>query len=214
MPKKDIRYKITLLRHAESVGNAEGYFQGQGDFPLTERGCEQAHALAARWLNEKRKFDYAICSPLSRTRETAEILAEKLELNLEFDSIWMERHNGVVTGLKHAEGRKRFPQPDFRNPYANFAENGEGDWKLFLRAGEALNKLLSGKPGHYLVISHGGLLNMVMKTIVGVAPHANYQGPQFRFGNTAFAKLTYFPDSHRWYIESLNDRNHWRENEQ
>ncbi len=213
MSKKDTRYRIIFLRHAESVGNAEGYFQGQGDFPLTERGREQAHALAERWFEENRKFDYAISSPLSRTRETAEILAEKLQLEFEFDPIWMERHNGVVTGLKHEEGRKRFPEPNFRNPYADFAENGEGDWALFLRAGQALKKLLSGKPGRYLIVSHGGLLNQTIKAIVGVAPHANYQGPQFRFGNTAFAELTYFSDAHRWYIEGLNDQNHWRENE-
>ncbi|MBT3338456.1 MAG: histidine phosphatase family protein [Anaerolineae bacterium] len=214
MSKKDMRYRIIFLRHAESVGNAEGYFQGQDDFPLTERGREQANALAARWFKEKRKFDYAISSPLSRTRETAEIVAEKLQLDLEFDPIWMERHNGAVTGLKHAEGRKRFPEPAFRNPYADFAKNGEGDWALFLRAGQALKKILSRKPGRYLIVSHGGLLNQTIKAIVGVAPHANYQGPQFRFGNTAFAQLTYFSDAHRWYVEGLNDQNHWRNHDE
>ncbi len=207
------KYEITFLRHAESVGNAEGYYQGQGDFPLTERGHAQVQALISRWQAEKRVFDYILASPLSRTRETAETIAAALEMPIEFDPIWMERHNGVVTGLKHEEGNKRFPQPRFRNPYADFAESGEGDWELFLRAGQALKQLLSREPGRYLVVSHGGLLNQMMKAIVGVGPHANYQGPQFRFGNTAFATVVYFADAHRWYIEGLNDQNHWTENE-
>ncbi|HIE24551.1 MAG TPA: histidine phosphatase family protein [Anaerolineales bacterium] len=214
MSKNKNMYKIVFLRHGESTGNAEGYFQGQGDFPLTKRGQEQTRALAERWLKEKRKFDYVIASPLSRTRETVEILAEKMSFSIdEFDPIWMERHNGEITGMKHEEGRKKmFPSP-YRNPYQTFAGNGESDFELFLRAGQAIQSLLMRPFGHYLVVSHGAMLNSVMKSITGVAPHANYQGAQFRFRNTAFATLSYLPHAHRWYIEGLNDRYHWSEND-
>lgn len=214
MTKKDNRYKITFLRHGESTGNAEGYFQGQGDFPLTEIGREQAHALALRWQAEKREFDYVIASPLSRARETAEIITETLDIPIdEFDPIWMERHNGKITGMKHEEGRKFLPQPHFKNPYQVFAGNGEGDWELSLRAGHALQSLLMRPAGRYLIVSHGAMLNFTMKNIVGVAPHANYQGAQFRFQNTAFAQVIYMPRLHRWYIEAINDRYHWSEND-
>ena len=210
MTKENNYYKITFLRHAESVGNADGYHQGQSDFPLTERGHKQAHALATRWREEGRTFDHFIASPLSRTRTTAQIIAGALDLDVQYDSIWMERHVGEVTGLNHEEAQKQFPQPDFSNPYTNFARTGEGDWELYLRAGRALKELLEREPGRYLVVSHGGLLNQVIKAIVGVVPHANYQGPQFRFGNTAFATVSYVPNAHRWYIEGLNDQHHWR----
>ena len=208
MTKKESKYQITLLRHAESEGNAQGYFQGQGDFPLTERGREQAHALAARWQKEKRIFDQIIASPLIRTRDTAEIIANALNFPVEFDPIWMERHNGKITGMKHEEGRKLLSNSDFRSPYDVFAGDGEGDWQLFLRAGEALHQLLLRPAGRYLIVSHGAMLNSTIKAILGITPHANYQGPQFRFRNTAFASLIYIPDSHRWHIEGLNDRNH------
>jgi broad specificity phosphatase PhoE len=205
------KHKIIFLRHAESIGNAEGYFQGQADFPLTERGHSQVQALVERWQKEERKFDHILASPLSRTRETAKGVAAMLGMEIEYDPIWMERHNGLVSGMKHEEGREAYPIPDFRNPYAKFAENGEGDWELYLRAGQALQNLLLRPPARYLIVSHGGLLNQMMKAITGVPPHANYQGPQFRFGNTAFATLTYFSDSHRWYIEGLNDQNHLKD---
>ena len=212
MSKKDNRYKITFLRHGESVGNADGYFQGQGDFPLTERGRAQARALGARWLEEKREFDHIIASPLSRARETAEIIAEILGAQVdEFDPIWMERHNGELTGLKHEEGRKILPQPRFQNPYQSFAISGEGDAELYLRASQALHSILSREAGRYLIVSHGAILNNTIKAIVGIAPQASYQGAQFRFKNTAFAKVTYLPYFHRWYIQAINDRNHWRE---
>ena len=148
MSKKDNRYKIIFLRHGESVGNAEGYFQGQGDFPLTERGREQAHALAARWVAEKREFDHIISSPLSRARETAEIITQALGIEIdEIDPIWMERHNGELTGLKHEVGRKKLPKPRFQNPYQSFGISGEGDSELYLRASHALHNLLAREPG-------------------------------------------------------------------
>jgi 2,3-bisphosphoglycerate-dependent phosphoglycerate mutase len=115
--------------------------------------------------------------------------------------------------MKHAEGRRKLPQPCYRNPYQTFAGNGEGDFELFLRAGQAIQSLLTRPFGRYLIVAHGAILNFAMKSIVGVAPHANYQGPQFRFRNTAFATVSYLPHANRWYIEGLNDQHHWNENE-
>ena len=104
MAKKKNIFNITFLRHAESTGNAEGYFQGQGDFPLTELGRQQARALSARWIDEKREFDYVISSPLSRTRETAEIVTERLNLSIdEFDPIWMDSDSNVIATLASDE---------------------------------------------------------------------------------------------------------------
>ena len=34
--------RLIFVRHAESLANAEGRMQGHADFPLSERGREQA----------------------------------------------------------------------------------------------------------------------------------------------------------------------------
>src|SRR5271157_343429 len=89
-------YTIFLLRHGESVGNAEDRFQGQSDFPLTDKGRAQARALAERWLEEDMEFDLCISSPLARASQTAEIITTRLGLSLEFDPVWKELHNGQL----------------------------------------------------------------------------------------------------------------------
>jgi len=200
---------ITLLRHGESVGNAESRWQGQADFPLTERGHEQAAALAERWKIENVKFDHVISSPLTRAKQTAEIIASKLNLQIEFEPLWLERDNGEFAGLTAHEVRQNFIHPSFTTPYDPVGSDGEGDWELFLRAGQALHSLLKREPARYLIVSHGGLLNQVMHAVVGVAPQANNAGTRFRFGNTAFAQLMYYPYQHRWAIDKLNDHSHW-----
>src|SRR5512136_1410620 len=92
-------FYITLLRHGESVGNAEARWQGQSDFPLTDVGRAQARALAERWQREQAKFDFLITSPLTRARETAEIIASALNIPVEYDPLWLERDNGEFSGL-------------------------------------------------------------------------------------------------------------------
>jgi len=206
LPDKPV-YQFSFLRHGESVGNAESRWQGQSDYPLTEMGRVQAHSLAERWKSENVKFDLAIASPLIRAKETAEIIASVLNINVEFDSIWLERDIGEIEGLTMEEAHKR-PQPPYVTPYDFVGGDGEGDWALFLRAGQALHALLRRPAGSYLIVSHGGLLNQLMHTIVGIAPHVDPSGVRFRFGNTAFARVSYFPHQHRWAIDALNDRAH------
>lgn len=204
-------YTFFFLRHGESIGNADGYHQGQHDFPLTERGCQQAQALAERWRTEGLAFDQVIASPLARARQTAEIIATALGVAVTFDPCWMERDNGLISGLSYAEARERYPRPPFIPPYQPVGRTGESQWELYLRAGQAVNSLLRRPAGRYLVVSHGGLLNMVLYAALGIAPQANFQGPRFRFSNTSFAVLQYNPAEHDWLLERLNDRAHWIE---
>jgi broad specificity phosphatase PhoE len=204
-------FHITLLRHGESVGNAESRWQGQSDFPLTDTGRAQARALGERWKNEGAKFDLVISSPLIRTRETAETVAQALDLKIEFDPLWMERDNGEFSGLTATEVRQNFQHPAFVTPYDPVGMVGEGDWALFLRAGQALHNLLKREPARYLIVSHGGLLNQFMHAVIGMAPQANNAGTRFRFNNTAFAQLMYYPHQHRWAIDRLNDHMHWQD---
>ena len=203
-------FDIIFLRHGESVGNAERRWQGQADFPLTDKGRQQARSLADRWLAEGRKFDSIFASPQKRAKETADIIAKALKLAVETDTIWMERNIGEAAGLTGEEANQRFPTRNHSTPFAPIIGNeGEGNWELYLRAGRALQGLLRCEPGKYLVVSHGGLLNQVMHAVIGITPHADFSGPRFRFKNTGFADLTYRAHAHQWQINAINDHSHW-----
>jgi broad specificity phosphatase PhoE len=64
--------EIVLIRHAESVWNAERRWQGQADPPLSARGRAQAAALACTL--EHLAFDRLYASDLVRALETARII--------------------------------------------------------------------------------------------------------------------------------------------
>ena len=81
--------------------------------------------------------------------------------------------------------------------------------ELYLRAGRGVQELIDMTPGSYLVVAHGGILNVALKAILGITPQADFQGAHFRFRNTAFARLIYLPAHHEWLLEAVNDQRHW-----
>jgi len=200
MPDEPPVHRITFLRHGESVGNAEKRFQGHADFPLTERGRAQARDLAERWTKEGLAFDGCIASPLLRARETAEIIATALKTTLELDPLWKELDNGLIAGLNQQEMAKQIPQPAFMTPYTHFGRTGESRWEVFLRAGRGVQNLLDRLPGCYLVVSHGGILNMALYCTLSITPQADFTGPRFSFGNTGFARMRYEHATHNWRL--------------
>ncbi|HWS24375.1 MAG TPA: histidine phosphatase family protein [Anaerolineales bacterium] len=202
-------FELTLLRHAESVGNVEDRIQGQSDYPLTAFGKDQANRLANRWLKEKKEFDYVISSPLSRAKETAQILTSRMKLpSLEYDDIWMEREMGKLSGMLRSELENRAFPFSTTNPFMSLDENQEGDWALYLRAGAALYSVLKRKPAKYLIVSHGAILNMVIYSILGLTPQNKQRSPRFNLPNTSFSSFQYFPKAHRWNVHVIGDNGH------
>ena len=199
---------IIFLRHGESIGNAENRHQGQADFPLTDLGVKQAEILAEDWKTRGWEFDQVISSPQTRARETAEILARVLGFEIIYNPIWKERDNGKLAGLLHEEALREIPPPDFISLYAPIADTGESQWDLYLRAGSALDQLVQLPAGRFLVVSHGGFLNMVMHALVGVVPQPNFQGPHFRFSNTGYSLVRFEPGKDNWIILEHNNTSH------
>jgi 2,3-bisphosphoglycerate-dependent phosphoglycerate mutase len=201
-------FTLIFLRHAESVGNAQGYYQGQKDYPLTKRGKNQVKRLVSRWQADGTRIDRVITSPLQRAKGTAEIICQNLGCPLEVDEEWQERDMGHLTGVKHKDAKKKHLQSEFFTPYDNMAKTGEANWALFLRAGRAIHRILQRSPARYLIISHGGILNQALHVVLGITPQANDQGVHFRFVNTAFAMVYYVPANHKWVVWGLNDFTH------
>ncbi|NUM45775.1 MAG: histidine phosphatase family protein [Anaerolineales bacterium] len=199
-------FQIMFVRHAESEGNANGLWQGQAEFPLSETGRTQAQALADYLANREEKFDQIIASPLTRAHDTAQAVAKKFALPVETDPLWLERDNGQWAG---STPENRYPpEPDYLFLHHPVGGTGETEWDLYLRGGKAIANLLNRPPGRYFVASHGGILNMALKVALGISPFPNHQGARFAFGNTAICRVTYLPARNRWLITALNDLAH------
>lgn len=199
-------YFITFLRHGESEGNQSGLLQGQFDYPLTSLGMQQSKALASFWSSQDLKVDLIISSPLLRAAQTAEIIADRLHVSIEFNPGWKERDFGHLQGVNLHEIDQRTPPVDFFHPYDPIGENGESELDVYLRAGQAIQRIIRQPSGSYLVVSHGGILNKAMYVVMGITPQGHYNSPIFHFGNIGYAQLRYNSSSRQRAVLSLNSR--------
>jgi 2,3-bisphosphoglycerate-dependent phosphoglycerate mutase len=96
--------ELLIVRHGESVANAEGRMQGQHDYPLSTAGEEQARLLGG-WLRRAGfQFDAVYSSPLTRALTTARALAVELGLaEPELAPELSEIHAGSLQSLTRDE---------------------------------------------------------------------------------------------------------------
>ena len=160
---------IFLARHGESDWNVEKRFQGHSDRPLTKRGREQAHALAD--LVGSEKIDAVYTSPLSRARETAEIVAARAGLEAVALPELREVDTGSWSGLSRADVEARFPEGFARwRSGGSGWEDGESYEEMAERVIGALRKIAEDHPdGRVLVISHGGPIRAIHAAAEGLA---------------------------------------------
>ncbi|WP_248895723.1 histidine phosphatase family protein [Haloplanus halobius] len=89
---------LLLARHGETMWNRDGRLQGWAPTPLTDRGHDQARALADAVAADY-DVDRILASDLRRARQTADHLADAVGREPTFESAWRERDFGRYQGL-------------------------------------------------------------------------------------------------------------------
>ena len=152
---------LIVLRHGRTLANASGLLLGRQDPGLDELGRRQAAALGPLVAGAAR----VVCSPLRRTRETAEALG----LPVETDARWIELDYGVLDGTPV----KDVPAELWARWAADidFApEGGESLAALGARVREACEALADEAAEHdIVVVTHVSPLKAAVAWTLGVA---------------------------------------------
>jgi broad specificity phosphatase PhoE len=158
---------LLLVRHGETDWNRDGRWQGQSDTPLNELGLSQARELAEQLDG----VDAVYSSDLARARETAEILARQLGLDVRIDERLRERSFGAWEGVTSTEIER-----DFAESHARW-KSGDGwgaddaeSWEAFAsRVGAFVEDVLRRHPEEtVLVVGHGGSIRVVHALAAGL----------------------------------------------
>jgi len=102
---------LVLLRHGVTDHTLRKLFCGSGgsDPALNETGEQQA-SRAATWLARLGGVEAVVSSPLLRTRQTADIVARELGLDVSLEPDVAEASFGDWDGLSFAEVMRRWPR--------------------------------------------------------------------------------------------------------
>jgi broad specificity phosphatase PhoE len=159
---------LLLARHGETDWNREGRWQGHSNTSLNELGREQARALAEELTDE---IDVVYSSDLARARETAEIVAGRLGLEVRFDPRLRERGFGSWEGLTRAEIEERDGETleRWRAGRGHGAHDAEPFEAFADRMHGFLEDVLQRHPGELvLVIAHGGSIRVIHALALGL----------------------------------------------
>jgi phosphoserine phosphatase len=179
--------RLILIRHGETEWNIEGRYQGQADPPLNAKGWRQARSLAKK-LNGV-GLEMLISSPLKRAAQTAQILAEKLELPVIFDNRLMEIHQGDWQTRLRSDIEKHYPDLFHRwesEPWQVTPPNGENLVQVQSRVYEFLDNLA----GRYSDACIGIVTHRIPIALIKM----RYQGLQTNIVRTLHLPNTFYEE--------------------
>jgi broad specificity phosphatase PhoE len=148
--------RLILIRHGETEWNVEGRYQGQADPPLNDKGRQQARSLANNLSGAG--LELLISSPLKRAAQTAQILAEILELPVIFEDRLMEIHQGDWQTRLRSEIEGLYPELFRRwesEPWQVTPPNGENLYQVQERVEAFLDETLQRYPASCVgIVTH------------------------------------------------------------
>lgn len=186
-----------IFRHGQTIWNAEGRPQGQHPYPvpLTMTGREQAAELAAKLADKKIKT--LISSDLLRARQTAEIVAEKLGLKVEFDPRLREVDYGELNGMYTLEREEKFP--DFRECYRDYDRRFPGG-ESFCEVGERMKNAIIDAARKY---HHRNLALSTHGNAMAVLVNVLFSRRVYRLPNCDVMHITYDVEKNVWEAVDL-----------
>jgi len=162
--------KYFMARHGEADKNLLNIVNSDNTnpSPLTLKGRENVDNTAE--ILKKEKIDFIFVSPLLRTQETAEILAEKLGVakeNIITDDRLKEIQTGEFNGRPIQEYRGYFS--DFKERFTKAPKGGENFMDVKDRVGELLYEVDSMYANkNILFVSHEDVLWMLSGVATGL----------------------------------------------
>lgn len=162
--------RVYLVRHGATRLSTENRFAGSMGVDLSEEGRAQVHRLAERLAGDDLAAVYA--SPLSRTLETAEILARPHGLAPVRDDALREIGHGRWEGLTRGEVEERFPGEYaawVADPLSFAPVGGETGAAVLARALPALRRIVAAhRDATVLVVSHKATIRLVLASLLGI----------------------------------------------
>ena len=143
---------LYLVRHGETVDNANQIMQGQTQGQLNDNGIKQAHQFSDEWKDKP--IDVIIASDLKRSIDTAQIIAGPHHLEVIITPLLRERDWGGFTG--------RFI-PDLKGEV--WPDDIETLENLLSRAGEFIAYVKQTFPGKKVLAVGHGIINKAIQSV-------------------------------------------------
>ncbi|WP_019546062.1 bifunctional RNase H/acid phosphatase [Streptomyces sulphureus] len=202
---------FVLLRHGETSLTPQKRFSGSGgtDPELSEAGRAQARA-AADALAARGTVEAVVTSPLRRCRETAEVVAARLGLEVRAEEGLRETDFGAWEGLTFREVRERHPSDLdawLASPEAQPTGGGESFADVGRRTAAARDELLARYRGRtVLLVTHVTPIKTLVRLALGAPPESLFR---MELSAASLSAVAYYADGNA-SVRLFNDTGHLR----
>lgn len=161
---------IYIIRHGETDANKNGVLQGSSNWPLNDDGIKLAIITGQNMKGIK--FDACFSSPLDRAKQTAKLVLENSDNNIEiqYDDRIKELNMGIYEGKKIVKGQLEVPlHKILLFKYNAFLcgrfKGGETARELCKRTQDFLNELSEKNYENVLVSTHGCAMRAMLNKL-------------------------------------------------
>lgn len=160
---------VVLVRHGESLWNAQGRIQGQAGTGLSPFGMRQAEVTAEYLSRRYAGVTLAVRSDQERVAQTAQPFEAATGVDTCVDTRWREIDVGTWSGLTWDEVAVQDPDTLAGWRAGNDVRRGGGETfaEMRARACAALEDLRDAG-GTVIVFSHGGAIRLGVAAAIGV----------------------------------------------
>lgn len=185
--------KLYLLRHGETDWNQKSIFQGQTDIDLNESG--QNDARKAVEIFKDIKINQIYSSDLKRAQNTALMISENKNLEIQIDKQLREISFGDWEGLKFKEIKNQFPKmiTDWQQDPLHYSPPaGEKLIDFKKRIVNFFKKMIQKNKGDkILVVTHGGVIKVYLTAILAIDPQNFWQ---FQIDNGSLTEIKFYDE--------------------
>ena len=143
---------LYVVRHGETEWNAVNKVLGRTDIPLDSNGIKQAQEPAL--VLKDKKIEVFLSSPLSRARQTADIISNEIGIPYRIDDRLIEQDFGMFEGID------RFAE-EYQNAKRKFFARYPGGESFFDMAARIFPLIREVEGKNALFVTHGGVCRII-----------------------------------------------------
>lgn len=168
-----------FVRHGQSEGNVlNAECLVMNDTPITPRGIEEANAIAKYLKENNIRVTDIYTSPLGRSHQTAEIIAQELNLPVKIKEGLRERNWGIWGNLTWDSVSQKLDKLTIDERYTFIPEAGESWQQMEERLAVSLEEIAEENESgeDILIITHRGCLRAILPVLAKVSKdkHADF----------------------------------------
>ncbi|MDQ1151091.1 broad specificity phosphatase PhoE [Sphingobacterium zeae] len=199
---------IITIQHPESVHHTNGMIGSWYDWPLTEKGIQQAENIAANLKSEFRDTKFSVyTSPLSRTAQTADIIGKQFNVVPQWATALKERYLGRAVGQSVQWLRDNIEQEEI-SIYDKCFSDAESRFDVWQRMLPFYETILGSTEENIIIVSHGDSLSIFNVMWLGL-PAESLQTMDL-YGVSGGVSLLYQTEMGKRIMRRMSDTSYYK----